>query len=194
MKTEADRQWILGEEGCVGRGHPYTGHIDFGGNGPPVETQLFWIFPQAWTSISQLQRQHLGNQVSFINPAPNVIIWYKTVSCTSARFTCRSRSHLPSTASALCLPDSPELHFGPWAGWHGDGWLQAVTPNEALAQGDSCPSEQPKKELCATLEMPERGCYSPIKEALCVYMRVCMHEHMCKGTGGSESRIQLRIK
>ena len=131
MKTEADRQLILGEEGCIGRGCPYTGHIDFGGNGPPVETQLFWIFPEAWTSVSQLQRQHLGNRVSFINPAPNVITWYKTVSCTLACFTCSSMGHLPSTASALCLPDSPELHFGPWAGWHSDGWLQAVTPNGA---------------------------------------------------------------
>ena len=73
MKTEADRQRILGEEGCVGRGRPYTGRIDFGGNGPPVETQIFWIERR-----SQLQRQHPGNQVSFINPAPNVIIWYKT--------------------------------------------------------------------------------------------------------------------
>lgn len=38
MKTEADS--ILGEEWLHREGCPYTGHIDFGGNGPPVETQL----------------------------------------------------------------------------------------------------------------------------------------------------------
>ena len=174
------------EEGdCTGWRCLYTGHIDFAGSGPPMKTQLFWMFPEAWTSISRLQWQHLGNRVSFINPAPNFITWYKKVNCTPVCFI-----HLlqgPSHHHCLCplspkLP--PELHLSPWAEWHGDYWLQAVTPNEVLARGDSCPLEQPKNELSATLEAPERDCCSPIKEELCVYMHVWAHRHMCKGTGG----------
>lgn len=59
--------------------------------------------------------------------------------------------------ASLPGPLPSELHFGPLIGWPGDHWLQAVTPNEVLAWGDGCPSEQPKNELCTTLEMPERS-------------------------------------